>query len=84
MEAFRTKRMQSRTENSEHQPNNLGIFEEKYKQYIEEMKSRNELEKTSYEEVVSRLRVTAQQQLQQIETLRTERSNIRTLSFENK
>lgn len=63
MESSRSKRSQLRKVQTDLVPQKLEVFEEKYKQSIENMKLRNEVDKTSYEEIIQRLRSSAQHHL---------------------
>jgi hypothetical protein len=74
MESSRSKRSQLRKVQTDLVPQKLEAFEEKYKQSIENMKLRNEVDKTSYEEIIQRLRSSAQHHLDSLKTNSLQRS----------
>lgn len=69
IEASRSKRVNSRREFVETKPSSLDVFEDRYKSSIEDIKRRNELEKSSFDDLMQRLKTNTQQHLQQLEIL---------------
>lgn len=70
MENTKRKRLQSKKDHFETTPDSIGTLEERYKRGIEDLRRKNDTEKSSFEDVMQRLKGSAKQHLDQISSRR--------------
>lgn len=70
MENSRRKRQQSKKDHFESAPDSIGTLEERYKRGVEELRRKNDAEKSSFDEVMQRMKDSAKQHLEQLSSRR--------------